>query len=136
MSSLGLPCRCLDSADSEAREAFPTDCLDLIRGLTGVKGSRKTCSLDRVRAREPRGAYSADKWIFQKGGMFGSLCSAGGWAARILLNLDLLPRRQQTRRINRLWQRGGSGVGRGGFRVGGAGYQVGEVMWELLSGCV
>lgn len=68
-----------------------------------------------VHAREPRGAYSADKWIFQKGGMFGSPHSAGGWAARILLNLDLIQRRQQTRRINCLWQHGGREVRQGGF---------------------
>lgn len=90
-----------------------------------------------VRAREPRGAYSADKWIFQKGGMFGSLCSAGGWAVRILLNLDLLPRRQQTRRINRLWQRGGSGVGRGVLggrgRLSGRRGNVGVTGWVRVS---
>lgn len=41
MSSLGLPCRRLDSADSEAREAFPTDCPDLIKGLTVLKEAGK-----------------------------------------------------------------------------------------------
>lgn len=35
--------------------------------------------------RTPQSAYSADRWILQKG------ASAGRWAARILLNLDLLP---------------------------------------------
>lgn len=68
--------------------------------------------------------------------MFGSLCSAGGWAARILLNLDLLPRRQQTRRINYLWQHGGgSGVGRG--VMGGRGWlsrrrvEMGVTGWSI-----
>ena len=50
---------------AEAREAFSTDWLDLIKGL--MVQERKTCRLFVLCAREPRGAYGADKWILKRG---------------------------------------------------------------------
>lgn len=97
-----------------------------------------------VRAREPPKVLTVQTNGFSKRGacLDHWAVPAGGWAARILLNLDLLPRRQQTRRINRLWQHGGgggrSGPGPGGV-MGGRGWlssrpgKMGVAGWVRMS---